>query len=153
MNFERRATNSKFIKMMISCLSEDLLKPSQRKKLKAGSHPTTGHCYILSELFWHFLGGKGCGYVPQVLKWEGNTHWYLKGSKNKILDLSAEQFKTPPDYSKGKGCGFLTKKPSKRARVLFERMEQAWLKQRILVPTRISAQLKGTLDIPPKGVL
>lgn len=39
-----------------------------------------------------------------------------------ILDPTASQFKTPPDYRKGRGRGFLTKKPSKRARELMIRM-------------------------------
>jgi hypothetical protein len=37
-----------------------------------------------------------------------------------IIDPTVRQFRTVPDYTKAKGCGFLTKKPSKRAKALME---------------------------------
>ena len=61
-------------------------------------------------------------------------NWLLKGDvsvqyqvhrdlldSDKILDPTKEQFSTPVDYSSGKGKGFLTKKPSKRAATLIKR--------------------------------
>lgn len=55
------------------------------------------------------------------LKW-GN-HWFLKHKSGMILDLSRKQFgNRHVPYEKARGCGFLTKGPSKRARVLMDRM-------------------------------
>lgn len=103
-----------------------------------------GNCYVTCEALYHLLGGKRAGWVPMTLKHEGQTHWYLvkrewdpqqgpwfdsklgliKGAwiTAVLLDPTVSQFKTPPDYSKGRGCGFLTKKPSKRAKALMEMM-------------------------------
>lgn len=103
---------------------------------------TRGNCYVTCEALYHLLGGKKAGYVPHRLKHEGDTHWYLvkrfpfppvEGTSltkmkiwqivgSVIIDPTASQFKTPPDYSKGVGAGFLTKKPSKRAREMMKKL-------------------------------
>ena len=80
-----------------------------------------GNCYVTCEALYHLLGGKAVGLVPMCLKHEGDTHWYLElrtPTGNHIIDPTVSQFKTLPDYSVGRGSGFLTKKPSKRARKL-----------------------------------
>src|SRR6185312_14316546 len=103
-----------------------------------------GNCYVTCEALYHLLGGKAAGLVPHTLRHEGAVHWYLehrqefyvgglyKGvgfdadhgpvRRSTIIDPTASQFKTPPDYSKGRARGFLTKQPSKRARALMERL-------------------------------
>lgn len=74
-----------------------------------------GNCYVASEALYHLLGGKKAGWTPMVMKHEGGTHWFLKHKSGMIIDVTKKQFKKKPDYSKAKGCGFLTKKPSWRA--------------------------------------
>lgn len=91
-----------------------------------------GNCYVSAEALYHLLGGKDRGLVPHVVKHEGDTHWYLvwriwldpKSGKlaSIIIDPTVKQFKTKPDYTKGRGSGFLTKRPSKRARKLMNEM-------------------------------
>ena len=100
-----------------------------------------GNCYVTCEALYHLLGGKAAGYVPHTVRHEGGTHWYLvhrtrrwylgylgmggadvKEYDEVIIDPTFSQFKTPPHYSKGKGRGFLTKGPSKRARAMMEKM-------------------------------
>lgn len=86
-----------------------------------------GNCYVTCEALYHLLGGKKVGWVPCVVKVNGQTHWYLEsrmwdGSVWLRLDPTAKQFKDPVDYSKGRGCGFLTKAPSKKARKLMNKM-------------------------------
>lgn len=71
----------------------------------------------MAEAFYHKLGGKKAGWKPCVVKHNGQTHWYLKHISGLILDPTATQFIDYP-YDKGKGCGFLTKKPSKRAKTI-----------------------------------
>lgn len=99
-----------------------------------------GNCYVTCEALYHLLGGREAGYVPHRLQHEGDTHWYLvrtvrvrspaglplrgvwEMTKEVVIDPTSSQFKTPPDYSKGVGAGFMTKGPSKRAREMMERM-------------------------------
>ncbi len=118
----------KLKKLIISVLSDDLLTPKYRK-LKRHS-VTEGHCYAASEALYHLLGGKEAGYTPQVASWnEGNekfSHWWIK-KENIIIDPTSEQFtsinKEPP-YKNGKGAGFLTKNPSKRAQEIINRINK-----------------------------
>ena len=84
-----------------------------------------GNCYAASEALYHLLGGKDAGWTPMYIK--GPTkgtraHWFLKHESGLILDATASQFDTKPDYSKGRGCGFLTDAPSERARALMEKL-------------------------------
>lgn len=86
-----------------------------------------GNCYVACEALYHLLGGAAAHLVPMTVRHEGEVHWYLAvrdlshahGARVR-LDPTASQFKTPPPYHKGRGRGFLTKRPSKRARKLME---------------------------------
>lgn len=102
-----------------------------RRTSRASRKTRRGNCYVTCEALYHLLGGKAAGYHPHVVTHEGDTHWYLLYDKAHgpnglyttiVVDPTASQFRTPPDYRKGRGCGFLTKGPSKRARELMERM-------------------------------
>lgn len=103
-------------------LTDELRKPGY------GSHPMAGFCYIASEAYYHILGGKASGYTPCTINHEGANHWYLRGKSGEIIDLTADQFKTTPNYSKGRGRGFLTKRPSKRAQVVIDRVQETLCK-------------------------
>lgn len=81
-----------------------------------------GNCYVTSEALYHLLGGKESGWKPMRMRWEGDTHWFLKRHDGMILDLTTLQFKHKPNYALAVGCGFLTKKPSKRAQSLMDKM-------------------------------
>jgi len=101
-------------------LSAELLKPCYRKLKRRNRY--TGHCYVASEALYHLLGGSRSGFIPQVLRHEGGTHWYLKHrTTGEIRDLTFKQFRSPVPYHKGRGSGFLTLKPSKRARIVMKR--------------------------------
>lgn len=85
-----------------------------------------GNCYVTCEALYHLLRKGPLKLTPMTMRHEGDTHWFLEftlpdGSRL-VLDPTAKQFKTKPDYSKARGRGFLTKKPSKRAKELMERM-------------------------------
>ena len=83
----------------------------------------SGNCYAVSEAAYHILGGKRAGWTPMCMKLSaGGSHWFLKHTSGIIVDLSVKQFEGVPDYSKAKGCGFLTKQPSQRARLLMSAM-------------------------------
>ena len=82
-----------------------------------------GNCYVTSEAAYHLLGGKTSGWKPMQMQHEGESHWFLKHKETGlVLDLTAKQFKTLPDYSKARGRGFLTKFPSARAIDMAEKM-------------------------------
>lgn len=93
-----------------------------------------GQCYCASEALYHALGGKRAGWVPQVIRWpagrgpicwtfglRSSTHWYLQHRDGTILDPTVAQFTRNPDYALGGGCGFLTRRPSKRARAILRK--------------------------------
>lgn len=97
-------------------LSDDLRKPKYR------GHPNKyrGHCYVACELLYH-LAGKEAGFKPCVVRFEdGETHWFLRNEEGTILDPTADQFggRDNTIYERGRGCGFLTRRLSKRARTL-----------------------------------
>jgi hypothetical protein len=72
-------------------------------------------CYPASEAFYHSVCGQARGYTPMQGKHEGMSHWWVKGPQGKVTDLTSRQFQMPVPYSEGRGRGWLTKKPSKRA--------------------------------------
>ena len=95
-----------------SSLTPDLL----HRKYRNQTSPVGGHCYIVSEALYHLLGGKYSGLKPMHLIHEGKSHWYLQDKVTEdILDITADQFTTPVPYEQGRGKGFLTRNPSKRA--------------------------------------
>ncbi len=68
------------------------------------------------------MGGKKAGLVPHRVRHEGDVHWYLVLDRTYIIDPTAKQFRRPPPYHEGRGAGFLTKNPSKRARAMMKAM-------------------------------
>jgi len=113
---------------IVNALSPDLLHP--KYQYLKDVHPTAGHCYVASEAYFHLAGGKAVGLTPKSIKHEGSTHWYLESCgdgisescKGLIIDITSEQFKTPVPYHLGRGRGFCTKEPSKRALKLMKRV-------------------------------
>ena len=99
-------------------LTEDLLLP----RYKGSDNPLAGHCYAASEALYHLLGGKSAGYTPASMDVGGVTHWWIRGPGGEILDPTAAQFDFALDYGKGRGRGFLTRQPSKRAATIINRV-------------------------------
>jgi len=104
-------------------LTDDLLKPKYRV-LKRTTN-TAGHCYVASEALYHSLSEKQRNYFkPYYLKVNGITHWYLMNDeRNQMLDPTYDQFDELPDYSNGVRAGFLTKNPSKRTKILLNKIK------------------------------
>lgn len=78
-----------------------------------GTHPLAGHCYVACEALYH-LGAREDGWLPHQLHYVGLSHWYLARG-DEIADPTSEQFAAPVPYARGRGRGFLTGLPSKRA--------------------------------------
>jgi len=97
--------------------SDDL----RQKQYRGNSNPLTGHCYIASEAAYHALGGKAQGWKPMQMSVAGTPHWWLEGPEHKVLDITEGQFPQGVEHEKGRGKGFLTRDPSKRAQTLMNR--------------------------------
>ncbi|MEW5822003.1 MAG: hypothetical protein AB1782_17550 [Cyanobacteriota bacterium] len=93
------------------------LKPQYRKEWSP-EDPTFGYCYVTAEVIYHYLAPEGS--KPACARTSPSVvHWWVETPDGTILDGTSDQFsgeKIP--YLKGKGCGFLTKEPSKRAQIL-----------------------------------
>lgn len=83
------------------------------------------------EALWHLMGGHASGWMPTTVRHEGDVHWFLSRwiqpplaaiPVRIVIDPTAKQFKTTPLYHLGHGRGFLTKRPSRRARELMDKM-------------------------------
>ncbi len=120
----------------IECLIADVLTPdllnkkwAKRLVSLAVAHPTAGHCYAAAEAAYHLLGGKHAGWVPRSAKYpeidnRDATHWWIE-REGVRCDPTREQFTSrglPPPYEYGRGRGFLTKQPSKRAAEIMRRV-------------------------------
>jgi hypothetical protein len=100
-------------------LTQDLLKPKYRGK----PDPMAGHCYVASEVLRHLLGNR---WLPMFIKHEDESHWFLRHSETgEVLDMTESQFKTPVPHGLGRRQAFLTKKPSKRAQIVIDRIKRA----------------------------
>ena len=109
------------LKLVQACLTDDLLSPKW-KRLRS-RHAMSGHCYVAAEALYWLLGGPKSGYTSCVLRLDTErTHWFLRRG-DEILDPTAEQFSERVPYELGRGSGFLTKGPSRRARIVMERVK------------------------------
>lgn len=127
-------------------------KKKRKPQLKKVKPTRRGNCYVTCEALYHLLGGSAAGYTPFTVRHEGDVHWYLVldlathhgmhgfqfglghsspsfvingrhvSTRFVIIDPTASQFKTPPPYDKGRGRGFLTAAPSKRAKELMDKL-------------------------------
>ena len=118
-----------------SNLTADLLKGEH--KASADVNPVAGHCYVASETLYHLLEGKESGLKPCSGKVSGKTHWWLEDETGEVLDPTADQFPDGFPYQTGRGRGFLTSAPSKRAQTLIDR---------VLAPEDPVARAQAELD-------
>lgn len=110
------------IDLVRSVLGPERLTSDRKRRRPQNATPSWGCCYIASEAVREILGRDL--YTPHSVKVTGDVHWYLVHKETgAIVDPTADQFDTAPDYASGRGRGFLTKEPSKRARAI---LEDAW---------------------------
>jgi hypothetical protein len=104
-----------------SCLSDDLRRPVYQ----GNPNYLAGHCYVASEVAWHLLGGADSSWCPMFIRHECEPHWFLgrtTAAGTEVIDITASQFTTAVPYHLAKGKGFLTKEPSRRARIVLDRI-------------------------------
>ena len=116
-------------RVICSQLEPSLLKKEYQQENE--TNHTFGHCYVATETMFHLiriLDYNDClDYKPHCAKDEtGTTHWWLEADGD-IIDITKNQYimqgRLPP-YEKGKRCSFLTKKPSKRAVKLINKIQK-----------------------------
>ena len=110
-----------------AALSDDL----RREPWKGAANPFAGHCYVASEAVFHMLGGRAAGITPIHMKHEAQPHWALRFSDGSIVDPTADQFATRPNYSFARNATFLTVDPSQRAVTLIARVKSGWVRPEI----------------------
>lgn len=117
-------------KLVVAQLTPDLLSPQFAKLPQAQRNPLFGHCYVASEALYHLAGGKRSGLRPRRIRIaEDQWHWWLVDQDGNVVDLTAGQFDTAPDYALGIKAAFLTKRPSARAKKLMARVVAASIKR------------------------
>jgi hypothetical protein len=101
--------------------SGDLIKGEYRS-LDRSEIELNGLCYVLSECMYHLFPGT---FKPHRISWDGvSTHWFLRSADGAVLDGIAENGEMcfrPSAYEGARRVGFLSKQPSKRARILLKR--------------------------------
>lgn len=96
-------------------MGKELVKQPYRDQWTP-ERPTTGYCYVVAEVVYHYLAPKGSR--PYVMKTgKKEKHWFLKDPEGRVIDLTEDQ-PDESEYSKGKPHNFLTKKISKRGKLL-----------------------------------
>ena len=139
-----------------SNLTQDLLKPEYR----GNANPFHGHCYVATEALWHLLDGKKTGWERMHLATPQGPHWFLQHRKTGvILDPTAEQFPSRPDYEKARAKGFTVGPPdynpdvpSKRAQVLIDRVKPSLRKAEDEAELADLAKSVGFIKFPKLGV-
>lgn len=112
-------------RMVVSQLTPDLLSPEWAALRHEGDHPLKGYCYVASEALYYLAGGADSELsVHRCSLPGGGTHWWLLDSNGNVVDPTAEQFTTPPPYSKGIRTHFLSPKPSRRASRLMAKVRE-----------------------------
>jgi len=105
--------------VMAHVIGDDSLR---RRCYRERLHPFAGHCYVVAECLYHLLGGKE-RWTPACVRHEGDNHWYLRNKvTGHVLDPTRRQFKTTPPYHLGRGRGFLTRSPSRRAQFVLDKI-------------------------------
>lgn len=100
-------------------LGPDLLLPSFRGLRPAGAAPSWGCCYVAAEAVQALADER---LTPATVRVGMSVHWFLRAPDGRVVDPTWDQFELTPDYAAGRGRGFLTKEPSKRARKLLDRI-------------------------------
>jgi hypothetical protein len=114
--------------LLIQRIKDNLTPDLLRKDYKYDpNNPLRGHCYVASEALYHLIGEE---YLCPVVASYGNgkTHWWIVNkTTGGIYDLTGEQFERIfllSLYKKGRKCGFLTREPSKRCKILLEKIRK-----------------------------
>jgi len=91
---------------------------SEWKSKWSEDRPTVGYCYPVCEVVYYYTNKKTKPYILKNL--DGTTHWFLKTSTGRVIDLTADQIDDEFDYNSGVKKSFMTSKISNRGKILLE---------------------------------
>lgn len=111
------------IELIRANLTPDLLHEQYRMLAEKG--PAAGHCYVASEALYHIIGGRRSRFKPHSGRIGDIVHWWLEDDEGGVVDPTADQFPDGFPYEIGRGRGFLTRTPSRRAGILIARVLEA----------------------------
>jgi len=117
-NKEKKINN--LIKTVRDNLTFDLVKEEHR-----GRTPIHGSCYVASEGIYYIL--KDDGVKTNIKRHKmpnGVNHWWLEKEDDTVIDPTYDQFPYRVPYELGKNASFLTKVPSKRTKILIEKVKE-----------------------------
>ena len=77
---------------------------------------TTGYCYPVSEVVFHFTNRNTDSYI--LKNSDNTTHWFLRTKTGRVIDLTADQIDGYFDYDSGVQRRFMTKEISMRGKIL-----------------------------------
>ena len=125
-------------------LKKDLIKDEEK------DNPMFGHCYVATETLYYLIGGKNQPFQPcRGRDGTGYNHWWLQHKKTgEIIDVTADQYRKRgefPPYENGKFGGFLTNKPSKRTKIVLDRLSKISKQNQRLVNID-SSQMQRNID-------
>lgn len=110
-------------------------KACLQPKYQGLTNPLAGFCYTASEAIYHLSEDETHPYCVRYGPAPHQTHWYLKlAETGEVVDVTGSQFSDMDAYAlydHGVRKGFLTKRPSKRARAILDRINRRvyWVKQ------------------------
>lgn len=117
---------SQIVTAIRAALGPHLVKSNYRTFMPKDATASWGCCYVATEALYH-LWGKENGFTPMRVPYRVGCgmvgqHWFLEHRPSGFqVDITADQFKKrTPNYKKAVPCGFLTKKPSKRAQQIID---------------------------------
>jgi hypothetical protein len=79
-----------------------LLLHANWKNRWSKERPTTGYCYLVSEILFHYIYPNSKAFV---LKINDETHWFIKNDEE-IIDWTSDQFDSIPPYSGARRAAF-----------------------------------------------
>jgi len=119
-----------WISVVFYYIDDSLLKKKYKdiKEKKYIKNKLYGHCYLVSEVLFHLFGGKDSGWMPRRLTFELDsnkiTHWWIENPEcSIIIDATSSQFDFKINYENGQYCSFLTKNPSKRCKIILDKIK------------------------------
>lgn len=84
-----------------------------------------GYCSVMAESYFNLGGRRAAGLKLMQLSHRGNSHWWVSGPDDRIIDLIAEPGERIVPYERGRAQGFRNGRLSARAKTILERVIQA----------------------------
>ncbi len=112
------------LQFVVTCVQACLTDELRNAPWRWHENRLAGHCYVASESVYWLCGGRDSGMTVKRVKMGDAWHWYLLDEDGTVVDPTAGQFDVEVPYGDGVSTGFLTGRPSKRARIVMDRVQR-----------------------------